>query len=383
MKLQQLEAPKLNTQNAFAQLGQYMQDKNNNYLNRQESIRQHNDQMKQKDAYMNFLNTKKDNAWKMFEFDKMQQQNKEAANTQVLKATRPDIYANIGQEYGQTPSIENANKMNAVTGNIDINAVKPQKVTYETFKGTSADGKPTMYTIDSNGNIKNTGVGIYQKPKQLSTEERNYYEERTNSIKNRNKEYLLKILTQSPNYINAPENIQQQAIEQLTRTGQLPIVAFDDGGWFGGDSYSVVNYAGPIANKVNDVNYVKPGNQAVLNGTPVQNKPMQSLQDLNQSINAIGNIDTSYENKTYSDRNTRELVKAKEWAKNGGYKYFVNSWFPSNEEYIQNYQKYGKDEQDISYEPKPKHIIRPVPLTKEQEKELIRKIDSDMQLLMH
>ncbi|ADG92282.1 hypothetical protein Arnit_0617 [Arcobacter nitrofigilis DSM 7299] len=63
---------------------------------------------------------KRDNQWQhQFDFDVMQQKKKELANTEVLKATRPDIYANIGQEYGSIPSIENANKMNAVTGNIN------------------------------------------------------------------------------------------------------------------------------------------------------------------------------------------------------------------------------------------------------------------------
>jgi|GEM_PF-4112115 len=336
--------------------------------------------------YMDYLTHKEDNSmskWQeQFDFEKMQQQSKNLANTQVLKTVRPDIYSNIGQQYGQVPSVENANMMNRVAGNVDINAVMPQKTTYKTFEGIGADGKPTVYTMDNNGIINNTGINVYQKPKILSAEQQDYYQERANNTKYKNQQAMLKILMQNPNYINAPENIQTQAQQQLMQTGQIPTISYDDGGWFGGDSYSVVNSAGPIANNVNDVNYVNPGNQTVLNGTPVQSKPIQSLQELNQSINAIGNIDTSHENKTYSNRNTRDLVKAKQWAQNEGQRYLVDLWLPSDEQILKRYLQYGKGVNSTVNNGN-ENKTNMVQLTKDQEHHLNRLIDKDMKILMH
>lgn len=112
------------------------------------------------------LKQKQDNIDKKQEFETLkynntqaEKKNKTFANTFALKTMRPDIYSNIGQEFGQTPTKENAKKMDAITGNIDLSKIKQTKSKhvlkstnqgYVMFDTTNPEAEPIPVT----GNYK-------------------------------------------------------------------------------------------------------------------------------------------------------------------------------------------------------------------------------------
>jgi len=75
----------------------------------------------------------KDYGFKLNEYQSKQKElsYKKEANTEALKVVNPKLYSNIGAKFGDVPSIENASKMNDVTGHVDLSKVKQKAPTYK------------------------------------------------------------------------------------------------------------------------------------------------------------------------------------------------------------------------------------------------------------
>ncbi len=88
----------------------------------------------QSQDYLKMEEQKNQNAWnRVFEGNKLdfetnkyknelqEKADKKEANATTMKALFPEQVKDIGLQYGQTPTIENANKMSSFLGNVDIN----------------------------------------------------------------------------------------------------------------------------------------------------------------------------------------------------------------------------------------------------------------------
>jgi len=167
-----LQAPMLNTNAPQMQFGQFLMN------NAQQSLELNQRKREQKalGEYRNNILEQRQNeadkkhGFEMFKYENMQKEkeNKKLANTQTLKHLRPDVYSSIGQEFGQIPSKENAQKMNDVTGNMNLNLIKPNKPKYslqKTDKGFVMfdTTNPKAEAIQVGGNYR-----PYEKPKSSS-----------------------------------------------------------------------------------------------------------------------------------------------------------------------------------------------------------------------
>ncbi|QKF77160.1 hypothetical protein [Arcobacter defluvii] len=114
----------------FRQLGSISQ----NYLNQEEQKKQ-NEWSNAFEGQRIEIDANKNNiAQQEIEFKKNQDVAKKQANTEALKFVNPELFQSIQSQYGETPSVENANKMNDITGNINLDKVKPIKPNYKLEK---------------------------------------------------------------------------------------------------------------------------------------------------------------------------------------------------------------------------------------------------------
>jgi hypothetical protein len=139
--------------NAFKQLG----DTSQSYLDFSEQKKQNIFDQKEQ-SFSNAIRQQE------LDFKNNQEASKKQANTEALKFVNPELFQSIQSQYGQTPTIENANKMNDITGNIDLDKVKPVKPSYKLEKTDSGfvmfnTANPEAQPIPVAGNYK-----PYSKP---------------------------------------------------------------------------------------------------------------------------------------------------------------------------------------------------------------------------
>jgi len=114
------------------------------------------------------------------------------------------------------------------------------KPSYSTFDGVDANGNPVLNLIDKNtGKVTNTGQQVYQKPKQVSDEQRDYYSERTNDLIEKRSANLIKSFRDSPAYTKLSEQDKIKAERYVRTNGTIPEIKYSDGGYLGAESYSM------------------------------------------------------------------------------------------------------------------------------------------------
>jgi hypothetical protein len=146
---------------AFNNLGNQSRD----YLKMEEQKKQNAFDQEEQQKQNSFSNAFKQQE---LDFKNTQEASKKQANTEALKFVNPELFQSIQSQYGQTPTIENANKMNDITGNIDLDKVKPAKPSYKLEKTDSGfvmfnTANPEAQPIPVGGNYK-----PYSKPTNVS-----------------------------------------------------------------------------------------------------------------------------------------------------------------------------------------------------------------------
>lgn len=152
------------------------------------------------------------------------------ANAALVKTKYPDVTKNIGLQYGQYPSKENAKSFHNVLGNIDVKHLEPKTKTFKTFEGVGKDGSPTIYTLDNTGNITNTGVSAYTPPKGISPERQAYYQARNEELQQKRLNNMIKNIDLQ--YPGIGEDERLKAINYINEKGQMPIIKYDNGWGF-------------------------------------------------------------------------------------------------------------------------------------------------------
>lgn len=114
--------------NSMADIFSGMANRNQNKKVLKENKRQH---MSDEAFRMFELNSKKEESkWEQlfkenkFEAQQTEKQNKRTANATAIKTLYPKVTSEIGQAFGQVPSVTNANKMDNVLGNMDIGSIE-------------------------------------------------------------------------------------------------------------------------------------------------------------------------------------------------------------------------------------------------------------------
>ena len=111
------------------------------------------------------------------------------------------------------------------------------KPSYNTFTTTDSEGKPVLSIFDkTNGTIKNTNAPVYQAPKVMSPEQKSYYDAKTEDLKLKQNERVMKMLFENEAYNELNEKDQLSAQEYVRQNGAVPTFAYDDG-WFGKGYY--------------------------------------------------------------------------------------------------------------------------------------------------
>ena len=139
----------------FRQLGSISQ----NYLNQEEQKKQNQWNNAFEGQRIEIDSNKNNIAQQEIEFKKNQDVVKKQANTEALKFVNPELFQSIQSQYGQTPTTDSLNKMNDITGNIDLEKVKPIKPTYKLEKTDSGfvmfnTTNPEAQPVPVGGNYK-------------------------------------------------------------------------------------------------------------------------------------------------------------------------------------------------------------------------------------
>lgn len=129
------------------------------------------------------------------------------------------------------------NQWNQAFANTVANQNKPD---YATFNGVDAQGNPTLNMLDKNsGKVVNTGTQVYNEAKRLPPEQALYYQDRANEMKQKNLDSVQKSLTTHPAYSTLSEEDKVKAYDYVVTNGKLPEFKYSDGGWFGGEKYTI------------------------------------------------------------------------------------------------------------------------------------------------
>lgn len=114
------------------------------------------------------------------------------------------------------------------------------KPEYATFNGVDAQGNPTLNMLDKNtGKVVNTGQQVYNEAKKLAPEQSAYYQDRAMEMKQKNIDAVQKSLTTHPAYSTLSEEDKVKAYDYVATNGKLPEFKYSDGGWFGGEKYTI------------------------------------------------------------------------------------------------------------------------------------------------
>lgn len=114
------------------------------------------------------------------------------------------------------------------------------KPEYATFNGVDTQGNPTLNMVDKNtGKVVNTGQQVYNESKKLAPEQSLYYQDRANEMKQKNLDAVQKSLTTHPAYSTLSEEDKVKAYDYVATNGKLPEFKYSDGGWFGGEKYTI------------------------------------------------------------------------------------------------------------------------------------------------
>jgi hypothetical protein len=258
--------------NAFKQLGNTSQD----YMDYAEKKKQNGIDNTLNDA--KFKETQTINQFNMndverkYKADTKEKESKLTANANAFKSLYPEQSAKMSLQFGDIPSVENANKMNNVFGHMDISnfdknrefnygksqdeinnklkreelnirrktANKANKPSYQMVQTVGADGKPTWVRYNKNTNeVIPTNMSVYQTPKTMSDEQRIYYTERANDLKNKQLENMMKNFQNSAGYQNLSDKQKIKAEDYVRTNRTIPKINYSDGGWFGAESYSM------------------------------------------------------------------------------------------------------------------------------------------------
>jgi hypothetical protein len=220
----------------------------------------------QSQDYLKLEEQKKSNEWnRAFDTDKFTEtKNQNAiANTNTDRAfnygvTRDGIKDNQwGQDFGLKKdsvvfdqgyknkvfdhNVSQDNIKNNQWGQSFANTVANQnKPDYATFNGVDAQGNPTLNMVDKNtGEVVNTGQQVYNESKKLAPEQSMYYDDRAKEMKQKNLDAVQKSLTTHPAYSTLSEEDKVKAYDYVATNGKLPEFKYSDGGWFGGEKYTI------------------------------------------------------------------------------------------------------------------------------------------------
>ncbi len=210
MRLGQLEAPKLNTQNAFAQLGQYMQDKiDRDYKQKQLAI---------------------DNSYRDKKFNhnvSVDNQNLELNQNKFNHSVNQDNIDNTYRDsYFDFLQNKNDSKNNQWERMFQFKQDQANKPVYKSFNGVNTDGKPVLSVFNQNdGSVVNTGQEVYQKPTAMTPYQQENIRLRQDAAELKNKQSQLKAietLSAVDNWDNLSLDNQQKMIDYYNKTGLTP-----------------------------------------------------------------------------------------------------------------------------------------------------------------
>lgn len=221
--------------NAFSSLGNQSQD----YLKQEEQKNQNAWNRAFEDS--KFAETKNQNAIanqnadRTFDYTKTRDDVKDGQWKQTFDETKTQNEFDRG--YKNKVFDHNVSQDNIKNGQWSQAFNKPD---YATFNGVDAQGNPTLNMIDKNtGNVKTTGVHVYNEAKKLAPEQSLYYLDRANEIKQKNLDAVQKSLTTHPAWSTLSEEDKVKAYDYVNTNGKLPEFQYSDGGWFGGSKYTI------------------------------------------------------------------------------------------------------------------------------------------------
>lgn len=114
------------------------------------------------------------------------------------------------------------------------------KPDYATFNGVDANGNPTLNLVNkNNGSVVNTGQQVYNEAKRLPPEQQAYYQDRANEMKQKNLDAVQRNLSTHPAWSTLSEEDKVKAYDYVNTNGKLPEFQYSDGGWFGGEKYTI------------------------------------------------------------------------------------------------------------------------------------------------
>ncbi len=242
MRVGFLQGPHLNnnvnTNNGYSGFGQILMNDARHGLDLNERKRQTNLNEKYRRDALSQNQVNSDRTFDLnkdkFDWEKDKYQDRVNANAELVKTQYPEISKKIAFQYGAYPSIENEKSFRNVLGNININSIKSRNKSFKTFEGMGENGTPFIYTLDNNGNIKNTQITPYIKPKQSSSEREAYYQAKNEDLKQKRLDNMVKSI--DIKYPNMSEDERLKAINYINNNGVMPIIK-NDNGWFGKGYY--------------------------------------------------------------------------------------------------------------------------------------------------
>lgn len=112
------------------------------------------------------------------------------------------------------------------------------KPDFTSFNSIDAQGNPTLSLLDKNtGRVTNTGQQVYQAPKEISPEQKMYYMDKSEELKNKTLGSIKKSFMENPAYSKLSPEDQLKAIYEIETTGKAPQIAYTDGGYTGFEKY--------------------------------------------------------------------------------------------------------------------------------------------------
>ena len=138
-------------------------------------------------------------------------------------------------DYGVTRDGVTDNHWNMDYRNKVANQNKPD---FTSFNSIDAQGNPTLSLLDKNtGRVTNTGQQVYQAPKEISPEQKMYYMDKSEELKNKTLGSIKKSFMENPAYSKLSPDDQLKAIYEIETTGKAPQIAYTDGGYTGFEKY--------------------------------------------------------------------------------------------------------------------------------------------------
>lgn len=206
---------------------------------------------------------------------------------------------------------------------------KPDYTTVDTVVA----GVPTLALVDKNsGKVTNTNTPLYKAPKELAPEQALYYQDKAYEMKQKALSDMEKQLYADPSFSKMSNDDQVKATAYLRQNGKMPSIAHD-GGWLGKGYY----FNQPMSEGVSQVQQTA---TPVKNTTPASNTNAD-LSKVEKQMDSLAQDNSSP--KIYADRNSRDLMKAREWADGVGADHIRHIWNPTDKTKLEYYYQYGKN----------------------------------------